>query len=367
MAKGGGSANKSFLFQETKAVPEPEQGSTVSTEDPLAGHRRVPALPPGGGDRHRPNSPEDSEIRFRTISTPAHRGIDVGARLPRHRARGEIFSSTSRSASARSSAANTSATTRAIRLPRHGRRCRSAIAVSCSADRQALGKITADGVFLEQLETDPAVHAGCGVTRGRDRGRRGCRIDLNRPMPEILAELGQVSGQDPPVADRSAGGGRDIAHAKIKGTSRRRRADARPSARCPSITPVRPRPPRAWRRARSVPTTAGRMDSYVEQFQAAGGSMVMLAKGNRSKGSPMRATRTAASISDRSAVRPPALASVHQGQEIIIPRAGNGGGVEDRRRELPAFIVVDDKGNDFHHPGGAVTVPWVVRVRSRER
>ena len=169
---------------------------------------------------------------------------------------------------------------RVIRLPRHGASCPVGIAVSCSADRQAKAKITADGVYLEQLERDPARHLP--DVSGEELPGEVVRVDLTRPMAEIRATLSAL-----PVQTRLSLTGplvvaRDIAHAKIK-----ERLDAGE----PMPVYLRDHPvyyagpaktPEGYASGSFGPTTAGRMDSYVEQFQAAGGSLVMLAKGNRS-------------------------------------------------------------------------------------
>jgi fumarate hydratase, class I len=259
---------------------------------------------------------------------------------------------------------------RVIRLPRHGASCPVAIAVSCSADRQALGKITAEGVFLEQLETDPASYLPDTTAAHLIEGGEVVAIDLNQPMDQIRAELSKH-----PVKTRLSLTGplvvaRDIAHAKIK-----ERLDA--GEEMPDYLKDFPvyyagpaKTPDGMASGSFGPTTAGRMDSYVEQFQAAGGSLVMLAKGNRSKivtqacaahggfylgsiGGP--AARLAQDCIKAVSV----LEYAELGMEAIWKIE-----VED----FPAFIVVDDKGNDFFtDPSGAVTIPLTgIRIRSAE-
>ena len=183
---------------------------------------------------------------------------------------------------------------RVIRLPRHGASCPVAIAVSCSADRQALGKITRDGVFLEQLETDPAQYLP--DTTDDELDGDVVRIDLARPMSEIRAELSRY-----PIKTRLALTGpmvvaRDIAHAKI--AERLAAGEPMPDyLRDHAVYYAGPaKTPEGYASGSFGPTTAGRMDSYVDQFQAAGGSLVMLAKGNRSAARHRRpASSTAAS------------------------------------------------------------------------
>ena len=226
---------------------------------------------------------------------------------------------------------------RVVRLPRHGASCPVAIAVSCSADRQALGKITAEGVFLEQLETDPAKYLPDTDRRSTSTPATSCKIDLNRPMAEILAELSKH-----PVKTRLSLTGplvvaRDIAHAKIK-----ERLDAGEEMpqylKDHAVYYAGPaKTPEGYASGSFGPTTAGRMDSYVEQFQAAGGSMVMLAKGNRSAKVDRRlhgARRLLPRLDRRP--RRPARPGLHQARRGAgVRRARHGGGLEDRGRGLP--------------------------------
>jgi fumarate hydratase class I len=236
---------------------------------------------------------------------------------------------------------------RVIRLPRHGASCPVAIAVSCSADRQALAKITADGVFLERLETDPAQYLP--EPSKEDLTADVVRIDLTRPMSEIRAELSRH-----PVATRLALTGplvvaRDIAHAKIA----ERLAAGDPMPRYLVDHPVYyagpAKTPDGYASGSFGPTTAGRMDSYVDQFQAAGGSLVMLAKGNRS------AAVTAAcqahggfylgSIGGAAAKL--AQDCITRVDVLEYPELGMEAVWQIEVRDFPAFVIVDDKGNDF--------------------
>jgi fumarate hydratase class I len=236
---------------------------------------------------------------------------------------------------------------RVIRLPRHGASCPVAIAVSCSADRQALAKITAEGVFLERLETDPAQYLP--ETTDEHLDDNVVRIDLNRPMDEIRAELSKY-----PVKTRLALSGplvvaRDIAHAKIK-----ERLDAGESMprylRDHAVYYAGPaKTPEGYASGSFGPTTAGRMDSYVEQFQAAGGSHVMLAKGNRSKQVTEACHRhggfylgsiggPAARLAQDCIKKVEVLEYAELGMEAVW---------KIEVENFPAFVVVDDKGNDF--------------------
>ena len=236
---------------------------------------------------------------------------------------------------------------RSIRLPRHGASCPVALAVSCSADRQALGKITAEGVFLEQLETDPARFLP--EIAHDDVSDHVVQIDLNLPMSEIRAELSKH-----PVKTRLSLTGtmvvaRDLAHAKLK-----ERLDAGEGLpqylkdRCvyyagPAKTPE------GMASGSFGPTTAGRMDSYVDAFQAAGGSFVMLAKGNRSKAVTDACAKhggfylgsiggPAARLAQDCITRVEVLEYAELGMEAVW---------EIDVHDFPAFVVVDDKGNDF--------------------
>jgi len=251
---------------------------------------------------------------------------------------------------------------RVIRLPRHGASCPVAIAVSCSADRQALGKITKDGVFLEQLETDPAKYLP-EVTDG-ELGGEVIRIDLNRPMSEIRATLGRY-----PVKTRLMLSGpmvvaRDIAHAKIKelldagGAMPQYLKDYMVYYAGPAKTPE------GYASGSFGPTTAGRMDSYVDGFQAQGGSMVMLAKGNRSA-QVTEACRKHGGFYLGSIGGPAArLAkdSITKVEVLEYPELGMEAVWKIEVKDFPAFVVVDDKGNDFFAAtiGGAGKEPLKV-------
>ncbi|MFP5333988.1 MAG: fumarate hydratase, partial [Actinomycetes bacterium] len=287
MAKGGGSANKSFLYQETKAVLNPERmlaflderlrslgtaacppyhlavvvGGTSAEHAlktaKLASAKYLDALPTSGSPSGHGFRDLDLELQVLELT----RGFGIGAQFG-----GKYFCHD----------------VRVVRLPRHGASCPVAIAVSCSADRQALGRITPEGVFLEELETDPARYLPETTDDHLDDSDEVVRIDLNRPMAEIRAELSHY-----PVRTRLSLSGplvvaRDIAHAKIK--ERLDAGEPMPDyLRDHAVYYAGPaKTPEGYASGSFGPTTAGRMDSYVDQFQAAGGSLVMLAKGNRS-------------------------------------------------------------------------------------
>jgi fumarate hydratase class I len=248
---------------------------------------------------------------------------------------------------------------RVIRLPRHGASCPVALAVSCSADRQALGKITADGVFLEQLETDPAQYLPDVVDT--DLHDDVVAIDLNQPMSEIRKTLSRYPVKTRVMLTGPMVVARDIAHAKIK-----ERLDAGEDMPqylqdyCvyyagPAKTPE------GYASGSFGPTTAGRMDAYVDQFQAAGGSFVMLAKGNRSK-AVTEACKTHGGFYLGSIGGPAARLAqdcITKVEVLEYEELGMEAVWKIEVRDFPAFIVVDDKGNDFF---SEVSKP--VRLRS---
>nr|WP_207619640.1 fumarate hydratase [Nocardioides sp. IC4_145] len=375
MAKGGGSANKSFLFQETKAILNPQR--MLSFLDEKIRSLGTAACPPyhlavviGG---------TSAEFALKTAKYASAHYLDdlpTEGSMSAHGFRDleleqQVFELTqSFGIGAQFGGKYFCHDVRVVRLPRHGASCPVAIAVSCSADRQALGKITPEGVFLEQLETDPAQYMpDAGVADDIASGEV-VPIDLTMPMADILAEL-----RKHPVKTRLSLTGplvvaRDIAHAKIK-----ERLDA--GEEMPQYLKDHPvyyagpaKTPEGMASGSFGPTTAGRMDSYVEQFQAAGGSMVMLAKGNRSK-----------AVTDACAahggfylgsIGGPAARLAQdciKSQEVIeYPELGMEAVWRIEVEDFPAFIVVDHQGNDFFtDPSGSVTVPITgLRVRSAQ-
>ena len=375
MAKGGGSANKSFLFQETKAVLNPTR--MLEFLDQKIRSLGTAACPPyhlavviGG---------TSAEFALKTAKYASAHYLDdlpTEGSMAAHGIRDveleeKVFELTqSFGIGAQFGGKYFCHDVRVVRLPRHGASCPVAIAVSCSADRQALGKITAEGVFLEQLETDPAHYMpDAGIAEDIAAGEV-IKIDLTRPMSEIRAELSKH-----PVKTRLSLTGplvvaRDIAHAKIK-----ERLDA--GEEMPQYLRDHPvyyagpaKTPTGYASGSFGPTTAGRMDSYVEQFQAAGGSQVMLAKGNRSKvvteachshgGFYLGSIGGPAARLAQDCIKSVSVLEYEElGMEAVWKIE-----VED----FPAFIVVDDKGNDFFtDPSGAVNVPLSgIRVRSAE-
>lgn len=352
VAKGGGSANKTYLYQETKAIINPktlvpflvEKMKTLGTA----------ACPPyhiafviGGTSAEKnlevvkkasvkyydnlPTEGNEFGHAFRDIELEkelleASRNIGLGAQFG-----GKYFAHD----------------IRVIRLPRHGASCPIGMGVSCSADRNIKAKINRDGLWIEKLDTNP----GELIPEEMRQAAEGkvVNIDLNRPMPEILAELTKY-----PVSTRlSLKGtiivGRDIAHAKIK----ERLDSGEPMPEYLKNHPIYyagpAKTPQGMPSGSFGPTTAGRMDSYVDQFQAAGGSMVMIAKGNRSQQVTDACKKHGGfylgSIGGPAAVL--AANSIKKVELLEYPELGMEAIWKIEVEDFPAFILVDDKGNDF--------------------
>jgi fumarate hydratase class I len=352
IAKGGGSANKAFLYQETKALLNPKRLFEFLEEKMLS--IGTAACPPyhlavviGGTSAEMcmktmklaschyydtlPTTGNKHGQAFRDIETEAKvlelaQRIGVGAQFG-----GKYFAHD----------------VRVIRLPRHGASCPVALGVSCSADRQIMGKITKDGIFLEELERNPAKY----LPDVKDEHLSGevVEIDLNKPMSEILKALSRY-----PIRTRLSLSGplivaRDIAHAKLK-----ERLDAGEGLpqyfKDHAVYYAGPaKTPKGFASGSFGPTTAGRMDSYVDRFQAAGGSMVMLAKGNRSQQVTDACNKhggfylgsiggPAARLAQDSITKVETVEYEELGMEAIW---------KIEVKDFPAFIVVDDKGNDF--------------------
>jgi fumarate hydratase class I len=237
---------------------------------------------------------------------------------------------------------------RVIRLPRHGASCPVALAVSCSADRQSLGKITRDGVFLEQLETDPAKYLP-DITEDELEGGPAVAIDLDQPMDEVRRTLSQYPVRTRVMLTGSLVVARDIAHAKLK-----ERLDA--GAGLPDYMrdhcvyyagPAKT--PEGYASGSFGPTTAGRMDSYVDLFQQHGASLVMLAKGNRSKVVTDACNKYGGFYLGSIGGPAARLAKdcITKVEVLEYPELGMEAVWKIAVHDFPAFIVVDDKGNDF--------------------
>jgi len=362
MAKGGGSANNSYLFQETKALLNEKAllpwvfekmitlgtaacppyhlaiviGGTSAEQAvetaKLASAHYLDSLPTQGSELGHAFRDLDLEQKVLKLSQETGIGAQFGGKYFCH-------------------------DVRIVRLPRHGASCPVSFAVSCSADRQVLGKITRDGIFLEALETDPARFLP-EVTH-EDLSEEVVRIDLTQPMDQIRATLSKYPVKTRVMLTGPMVVARDIAHAKLK-----ERLDAGNGLpqymkdHCvyyagPAKTPT------GMASGSFGPTTAGRMDSYVAEFQAAGGSFVMLAKGNRSRqvteachsyggfylgsiGGP------AARLAQDCITKVEVLEYAELGMEAVW---------KIEVQDFPAFIVVDDKGNDFFDQVGGTGTP----------
>jgi fumarate hydratase class I len=375
MAKGGGSANKSYLYQETKALLNEntllpwlfEKMRTLGTSAcppyhlavviggtsgemavetaKLASARYLDSLPTQGSMSG--HGFRDVELEQKVLALAQHTGI--GAQFG-----GKYFCHD----------------VRVIRLPRHGASCPVGIAVSCSADRQALGKITRDGVFLEQLERDPA-HYLPEIREEHLEETAVVAIDLTRPMSEVRETLSRYPVKTRVMLTGPMVVARDIAHAKLN--ERLDAGDGLPQYmkdHCvyyagPAKTPT------GMASGSFGPTTAERMDSYVADFQAAGGSFVMLAKGNRS-GQVTDACKTYGGFYLGSIGGPAARLAqdcITKVEVLEYPELGMEAVWKIEVRDFPAFIVVDDKGNDFFDLVGrpfaaaAATAPTPVAIR----
>jgi len=352
MAKGGGSANKSYLFQETKAVLNPT--SMMRFLDEKLRSLGTAACPPyhlavvvgGTSAEYALKTAKYASARY--LDSLPTQGSELGHGFRDLELEQEILELTQGfGIGAQFGGKYFCHDVRVIRLPRHGASCPVAIAVSCSADRQALGKITSEGIFLEQLEEDPARYLP-EVTHD-DLDGDVVRIDLNRPMDEIRQELSKY-----PVKTRLSLTGpmvvaRDIAHAKIK--ERLDRGEPMPQyLRDHCVYYAGPaKTPEGMPSGSFGPTTAGRMDSYVAEFQAKGGSFVMLAKGNRSR-QVTEACKQYGGFYLGSIGGPAARLAqdcIRKVEVLEYPELGMEAVWKIEVEDFPAFIVVDDKGNDF--------------------
>ena len=352
MAKGGGSANKSYLYQETKALLNPESLLTF-VEQKLRGLGTA-ACPPYhlaiviGGTSAEQTLKTAKLASARYLDTLPTTGSDTGHGFRDLELEAKILGLAQKTGiGAQFGGKYFCHDVRVIRLPRHGASCPVGIAVSCSADRQAVGKITKEGVFLEQLEHDPAKYLP--DTTHDDLGGDVVKVDLARPMSEVRAQLSKY-----PIKTRLSLTGpvivaRDIAHAKIK-----ERLDAGQGLpqymkdfavyyAGPAKTPT------GMASGSFGPTTAGRMDAYVDAFQAAGGSLVMLAKGNRSPQVTAACQKHGGFYLGSIGGPAARLAQdcIKKVEVLEYPELGMEAVWRIDVVDFPAFIVVDDKGNDF--------------------
>ena len=354
MAKGGGSANKSFLFQKTKALLNEE--SLLDFLDESLRAVGTSACPPYhlalvvGGTSAEFNLKTAKLASAHYLDTlPTSGSADTGHGYRDIEWEAKVLEQTREfGIGAQFGGKYFCHDVRVIRLPRHGASNPVGIAVSCSADRQARAKITAEGIFLEQLETDPARFLPDAAAD--DLSSEVVTIDLDQPMDEIRNQLTQH-----PVKTRlSLNGtlvvGRDIAHAKI--SERLNRGESMPQyLRDHAIYYAGPaKTPTGYASGSFGPTTAGRMDSYVDEFQAAGGSMVMLAKGNRSREVTEACARYGGFYlgSIGGAAARLAQDSIRSVEVLEYPELGMEAIWKIEVENFPAFIVIDDKGNDFY-------------------
>ncbi|MCR9255924.1 MAG: fumarate hydratase [Alphaproteobacteria bacterium] len=352
IAKGGGSANKTFLYQQTKALLNPDSlekfldekirtlgtaacppyhlavviGGTSAEMNlktvKLASTRYLDSLPTAGNDLGQAYRDLEWEQRILEMTRKMGIGAQFGGKYFCH-------------------------DVRVIRLPRHGASCPVGLGVSCSADRQILGKITEEGVFLEALERDPSKYLP--EVRDDHLGGDVVEVDLNRPMSEIRAQLGQY-----PVATRLSLTGRmivarDIAHAKLK--ERIDNGEGLPDyIKDQMVYYAGPaKTPEGYASGAFGPTTAGRMDSYVDLFMENGGSFISLAKGNRSlqvrEACKKHGGFYLGSIGGPAARL--ALDCIKKVEVLEYPELGMEAVWQIEVENFPAFIVIDDKGNDF--------------------
>ena len=354
IAKGGGSANKSFLYQETKAVLNPT--SFMSWLDEKLRSLGTSACPPyhlvvviGGtsaeytvktaklastkyldslptkGDAKTGHGFRDLELEKEILKLTQN--IGIGAQFG-----GKYFCHD----------------VRVVRLPRHGASLPIAIAVSCSADRQVKAKINKDGIFIEKLETEPAHFLP--VTTADDLATDEIKIDLNQPMKAILAQLSKYPAKTRVSLTGTLVVARDLAHSKIKDLLDSGKEmpqylkDHAVYYAGPAKTPA------GYASGSFGPTTAGRMDSYVEQFQAAGGSLIMLAKGNRSE-AVSNACKKYGGFYLGSIGGPAARLAqdcIKKVEVLDYEELGMEAVWKIEVENFPAFIIIDDKGNDFY-------------------
>jgi fumarate hydratase class I len=361
VAKGGGSANKTYLYQETKALLNPASLEKFVTEKmrslgtaacppyhlafviggtsaetclktvKLASTKYYDALPTSGNEHGRAFRDLEMEAKILKIAQQSGIGAQFG---------GKYFA----------------LDVRVVRLPRHGASCPVGLGVSCSADRNIKAKINKDGIWLEKMETNPGRFIPDSERVIKDDNI--VRIDLNRPMDEIRATLSKY-----PVTTRVALSGtiivgRDIAHAKLK--ERIDRGEGLPDyiKRHPIYYAGPAKTPKGYSSGSFGPTTAGRMDSYVDLFQSHGGSMVMIAKGNRSQAVTDACKKHGGfylgSIGGPAAIL--AKDNIKKVELLEYPELGMEAIWKIEVEDFPAFILVDDKGNDFFVTGCAACI-----------
>ncbi len=352
VAKGGGSANKTYLYQETKALINPKTLIPFLVEKMKS--LGTAACPPYhiafviGGTSAEMNLATVKKASVKYYDDLPTQGNELGHAFRDIELEKQLLEETHKiGLGAQFGGKYFAHDIRVIRLPRHGASCPVGLGVSCSADRNVKAKINKDGLWIEKLDSNP----GELIPESYRKAGEGevVNIDLNRPMSEILAELSKY-----PVSTRlSLKGtiivGRDIAHAKIK--ERLDRGEEMPQylKDHPIYYAGPAKTPEGMPSGSFGPTTAGRMDSYVDQFQAAGGSMIMIAKGNRSKQVTDACHKHGGfylgSIGGPAAVL--AQNSIKKIECMEYPELGMEAIWKIEVEDFPAFILVDDKGNDF--------------------
>jgi fumarate hydratase class I len=352
MAKGGGSANKTYLYQETKALLNPKRlAEFVKEKVASIGTAACPpyhlALAVGGLSAEMtlkavklastkyydrlPTSGNESGRAFRDVEMEAQihkmtQDMGIGAQFG-----GKYFCHD----------------VRVVRLPRHGASCPVGLGVSCSADRQALGKITPEGIFLEQLETDPSKYMP--DVGGETLSVKELKINTDDGMANMLEQLNSLEVSSRVSISGTVIVARDIAHAKIQ--ERLDNGEGMPQylQDYPVYYAGPAKTPQGMASGSFGPTTAGRMDSYVDNFQAVGGSMVMLAKGNRSK-QVTNACKKHGGFYLGSPGGPAAVLAqncIKKVEVLEYPELGMEAVWKIQVENFPAFVVVDNKGNDF--------------------
>ena len=350
--KGGGSANKSFLYQRTKALLNPE-GLTEFLDESIR-TLGTAACPPYhlvvviGGTSAEATMKTVKMASVRALDSLPTKGSELGHAFRDLEWEEKILEMTRKMGiGAQFGGKYYCHDVRVVRLPRHGASCPVGIGVSCSADRQAMAKITADGIFIERLERDPARFLPDTTEEGD--GGEAVPVNLDQPMKGILEELSKH-----PVKTRLSLSGtmvvaRDIAHAKM--LERLEKEGELPDffKNHPIYYAGPAKTPDGMASGSFGPTTAGRMDAYVEPFQAAGGSMVMLAKGNRGRAVKESCKRHGGFYlgSIGGAAAKLAVDAIRKVEVLEYPELGMEAVWRIEVEDFPAFTVIDDKGNDF--------------------
>ena len=354
IAKGGGSANKTYLYQETKALLTPgklenfliEKMKTLGTAAcppyhiafviggtsaetnlktvKLASAKYYDSLPTTGSEKGQAFRDVEMEQKLLQAAYKIGLGAQFGGKYLAH----DI---------------------RVIRLPRHGASCPVGMGVSCSADRNIKGKINKDGIWLEQLDTNPARLIPESALKSKSLYNSGVKINLNRPMKEVLADLSKYPVSTFLLLDGTIIVGRDIAHAKLR--ERIEKGEGLPQyiKDHPIYYAGPAKTPKGMASGSFGPTTAGRMDSYVDLFQENGGSMIMIAKGNRSQ-QVTDACKKHGGFYLGSIGGPAAILAKDNTKSVKCleyPELGMEAIWQIEVENFPAFILVDDKGNDF--------------------